>query len=128
MTRKITVTRRFSFDAAHYLPGHQGKCQNLHGHTYQLEVTVGRDGLLAAGSSEGMVIDFSDLKEMVSKLVVDPLDHQCLNDLLPYRPTAENMVNHFFDVLSSALEGSGVELVRIRLWESPDSYAEVSAE
>ena len=120
------VLKEFEFDAAHYLPGHDGKCQNLHGHTYQLEVTVGRPELVPGGSSEGMVIDFSNLKSIVSTLVVDPLDHQCLNELLPYRPTAENMVNHFFDVLAPVIEGYGAELVRIRLWESPDSYAEVS--
>lgn len=129
MGRKITVTRRFTFDAAHYLPGHDGKCQNLHGHTYFLDVTVGRPGgLIQGGSSDGMVIDFSDLKSIIGKLVVDPLDHQCLNELLPYRPTAENMANHFFDVLSSALASYEIELVRIRLWETPDSYAEVSSE
>lgn len=126
MGRKITITRRFSFDAAHYLPGHEGKCQNLHGHTYILEVTVGRESLIEGGSSEGMVIDFSDLKSIVNKLVVDPLDHQCLNELLPYRPTAENMANHFFEVLESVLKGFDVDLVRVRLWESADSYAEVS--
>lgn len=127
MGRKTTITRRFSFDSAHYLPGHEGKCQNLHGHTYILEVTVGRESLIEGGSSEGMVIDFSDLKSIVNKLVVDPLDHQCLNELLPYRPTAENMVNHFFDVLEPVLKGFDVELIRLRLWESSDSYAEVSA-
>ena len=126
MNKKITVTRRFSFDAAHYLPGHEGKCQNLHGHTYQLEVTVGREELIPGGSSEGMIIDFGELKTMVHRLVVDPLDHRCLNELLPYRPTAENMVSHFFDVLSPVLAGFGAQLVRIRLWESPESYAEVS--
>lgn len=126
MGRKITITRRFSFDAAHYLPGHEGKCQNLHGHTYILEVTVGRDSLIEGGSSEGMIIDFSDLKSIVNKLVVDPLDHQCLNELLPYRPTAENMANHFFEVMEPVLKGFDVDLVRVRLWESSDSYAEVS--
>ena len=50
--RKITITRHFSFDAAHYLPGHEGKCQNLHGHTYKLEVTIGRDSLIEGGSSD----------------------------------------------------------------------------
>ena len=124
--RKITITRHFSFDAAHYLPGHDGKCQNLHGHTYKLEVTVGRESLIEGGSSDGMVMDFGTLKPIINKLIVDPLDHQCLNELLPYRPTAENMVNHFFDVLEPVLEGFGTQLVRLRLWETPDSYAEVS--
>lgn len=128
MNKKITITRRFSFDAAHYLPGHEGKCQNLHGHTYQLEVTVGRDELIPGGSSEGMVMDFSELKNIVNRLVVDPLDHQCLNELLPYRPTAENMVSHFYDVLAPVLESFGAQVIRIRLWESPESYAEVSIE
>ena len=124
--KKITITRHFSFDAAHYLPGHDGKCQNLHGHTYKLEVTVGRESLIEGGSSDGMVMDFGTLKPIINKLIVDPLDHQCLNELLPYRPTAENMVNHFFDVLEPVLEGFGTQLVRLRLWETPDSYAEVS--
>lgn len=126
MGRKITITRKFFFDAAHYLPGHEGKCKNLHGHTYILEVTVGRDSLIEGGSSDGMVIDFSDLKSIVNKLVIDPLDHKCLNDLLPYRPTAENMATHFFEVLEPVLKGFAVNLVRLRLWENPDSYAEVN--
>ena len=124
--RKITITSHFSFDAAHYLPGHEGKCQNLHGHTYKLEVTIGRDSLIEGGSSDGMVMDFGALKPIVHKLIIDPLDHHCLNELLPYRPTAENMVNHFFDVLEPAFAGFGVQLVGLRLWETPDSYAEVS--
>ena len=123
---QVSITRSFSFESAHSLPDHNGKCQYLHGHTYQLEVTVARKKLIEGGSSDGMVLDFGDLKPIVNDLIIEPLDHRHLNEVLPYRPTAENMVVDFFERLSPIISDLGGDLIRIRLWETPDSYAEVS--
>lgn len=124
----IKVTKSFSFDAAHFLPNHKGKCSNMHGHTYKLEVTVIRDNgqLIDKGSDEGMVIDFSDLKSIVKSEVLDKVDHKVLNEVFPFRTTAENMAAYIFDVLDEKLSSYGVKVERIRLWETPDSWAEVA--
>lgn len=124
---KIKITKSFSFDAAHFLPNHKGKCSSMHGHTYRLEVTVvrGNGELITSGSDEGMVIDFSDLKALVKAEVIDKVDHKVLNEVFPFRTTAENMANHIFNVLSDKLDPIDVKVERIKLWETPDSYAEV---
>ncbi|HVJ50088.1 6-carboxytetrahydropterin synthase QueD [Desulfitobacterium sp.] len=126
----IKVTKSFTFDAAHFLPNHKGKCAKMHGHTYKLEVTVVReDGkLMDSGSDEGMVIDFSDLKAIVKAEVIDKVDHNVLNEVFSFRTTAENMAAHIFDVLTDKLRPLGVKVAKIKLWETPDSCAEVDYE
>jgi len=123
----IKVTKSFTFDAAHFLPNHKGKCATMHGHTYRLEVTVVRDNgkLINRGSDEGMVIDFYDLKAIVTTEVIDKMDHKVLNEVLPFRTTAENMAAHIFSVLTDKLQPCGVIVEKIKLWETPDSYVEV---
>lgn len=122
----IKVTKSFTFDAAHFLPNHKGKCAAMHGHTYRLEVTVIRqNGLIDSGSDEGMVIDFYDLKGIVTAEVIDKLDHKVLNEVLSFRTTAENMAAHIFSVLTDKLQSGGVIVEKIKLWETPDSYVEV---
>ena len=123
----ISVTKIFKFDAAHFLPEHSGKCADLHGHTYRLEVTVARKdgGLVAEGSSAGMVIDFSDLKAIVQREIIEKVDHKMLNDIFPFRTTAENMVIHFYEVLEQQLTPLDVEILKLRLWETQTSFAEV---
>ena len=124
---RISVTKIFKFDAAHFLPEHKGKCADIHGHTYRLEVTVARtDGdVLASGSSAGMVLDFGDLKEIVQREIIEKVDHKMLNDVLPFRKTAENMVVYFYEVLEQQLALLGVEVLKLKLWETQTSYAEV---
>ncbi len=109
------VTRSFSFEAAHHLPFHAGKCHRLHGHHYRLEVTV-------AGpvDEHGMVIDFDDLREVVEQSVVTRFDHQLLNDFIP-NPTAELVAYEIW----KSLEASGLRLAGVRLWETPDSMVEL---
>lgn len=123
----ISVTKIFKFDAAHFLPEHSGKCADLHGHTYRLEVTVARKdgGLVAEGSSAGMVIDFSDLKAIVQREIIEKVDHKMLNDIFPFRTTAENMVIRFYEVLEQQLTPLDVEILKLRLWETQTSFAEV---
>ena len=123
----ISVTKIFKFDAAHFLPEHSGKCAELHGHTYRLEVTVARKagGLVADGSSAGMVIDFGDLKAIVQREIIEKVDHKMLNEVFPFRTTAENMVVYFHEVLEQQLVPLGVEVLKLRLWETQTSFAEV---
>lgn len=127
---RIKTTKSFTFDAAHFLPNHKGKCANMHGHTYRLEVTVVRDNgmLINSGTDEGMVIDFADLKAIVKAEVIDKMDHKVLNDVLPFRTTAENMVAYIFEILKEKLQSRNLTVDRIKLWETPDSYVEASYE
>ncbi|MGL5205910.1 MAG: 6-carboxytetrahydropterin synthase QueD [Acidaminococcaceae bacterium] len=124
----MSVTKIFKFDAAHFLPEHSGKCAELHGHTYRLEVTVARrdGGLVAEGSSTGMVLDFGDLKAIVKREIIEKVDHKMLNDVFSFRTTAENMVIYFHKVLEQELVPLGIEVLKLRLWETPTSFAEVA--
>jgi len=114
----MRVCRRFKFDAAHYLPNYEGKCKNLHGHTWFLEVEV--EGPVNALS--GFVIDFTVLKQCVTDAVIEKVDHVCLNDSFD-NPTCEVLIKWMWEVLDAALPR---RLVRLRLYESPDSYAEMT--
>ena len=119
---RTTITKILTFDAAHSLPEHLGKCRNVHGHTYTVEVTI--EGTIdSGGPTDGMVMDFADLSSRVAELVVDPLDHRYLNDLFDFAPTAEAVAEWTLVTLQRA----GLPVVRVRLWETPTSYAEVSA-
>ena len=124
---RISVTKIFKFDAAHFLPEHKGKCADIPGHTYRLEVTVARtDGdVVASGSSAGMGLYFGDLKEIVQREIIEKVDHKMLNDVLPFRKTAENMVVYFYEVLEQQLALLGVEVLKLKVWETQTSYAEV---
>ena len=132
----MQIVKQFSFDAAHQLVGHCGKCANLHGHTYKLEVAV-EGPLITSGSSEGMVIDFSDLKTVAGELV-DKLDHATLIKgdepifktldtkavIFGFRTTAEYMATYIYWYLRREL--GGIEISFVRLWETPTGYAEFS--
>jgi 6-pyruvoyltetrahydropterin/6-carboxytetrahydropterin synthase len=125
----ISVCKKFRFDAAHHLPHYDGICKNVHGHTYFLEITVTSNSLVEDGPKIGMVIDFMDLKAIVKEAILDKLDHTDLNDTFE-NPTAEIMVKWIFGVLKplifkTTVEGS-IRLSKVRLWETPDSYAEVT--
>jgi 6-pyruvoyltetrahydropterin/6-carboxytetrahydropterin synthase len=121
----ISVTKAFTFDAAHFLPSHRGDCKRLHGHTYKLEVTVTRKDGLKPINDEGMVVDFSQLKKVVNKEIIDRVDHELLNNILT-EPTAENLLCWMNGRLTLALFNYTFRVVRLRLWETPDSYAEVT--
>lgn len=112
---RTTVTRSFTFEAAHKLPWHTGACRNLHGHGYRLEVTV-------AGpiNDDGIVIDFADLGALVRREVIERYDHTYLNDLLD-NPTAELIAQDAF----KRLEVAGLEVARLRLWETDDCSVEI---
>ena len=140
----MKISKRFTFDASHMLDGHDGKCQNLHGHTYQLEVTVASI-LISEGAKAGMVMDFADLKTWVKQTILEPFDHAFLyhgnNEResqiaallegwqmktlrLNQRTTAENLAIEMYH----RLQAVGVPVCRIKLWETPTSYAEYEGE
>jgi len=113
----LRIRKQFSFEAAHVLPHHAGKCSRLHGHSYRLDVTV--DGpLQAAGPATGMVVDFDDLAQTVRRTVIDALDHRSLNDLMD-NPTSENIVAWIWRALAPVLP----QLAELTLWETATASA-----
>jgi 6-pyruvoyltetrahydropterin/6-carboxytetrahydropterin synthase len=116
---EITILSHFS--GAHRLRYLHGKCEELHGHNWKIEVSVVSDRL----NKEGLVIDFQILKQKVEK-VLEPLDHTYLNDF-PYfsrkEPSSENIAKYIFDQLKKELKAYRVTLKRVTAWESETAYA-----
>ena len=120
---KTFISKEFEFSAHHRLPFHQGKCKRNHGHNYILEVLLSGEVQGGTGNSAGMIIDFYDLSTIVKERIIDIYDHYSMNDDLHIEnPTAEIMAAQIFEALDSTLPAT---LERIRLWETPKSYAEV---
>lgn len=119
----MKITKVFTFDSAHKINLDGTKCENLHGHTYKLEVTV-------AGKCDemGMVMDFGLLKEIVDKNVIKILDHHYLNDLFDFNPTSENILNWIWHKIYDLLKTDRVSLYGLRLWETPTSCASMNGE
>ncbi len=114
----ITAT----FSAAHYLRNYQGKCENLHGHNWKVEVTVESGSL----DSAGMGLDFTILRRKTSEVLGD-LDHRALNELPAFseeNPSSENLARYIFTRLREEVEGGRVRLRSVRVWESDTSWAE----
>ncbi len=138
----VRVCKIFTFDAAHQLLGHTGKCANLHGHTYTLEVVLqGEPQGADHPVDEGFVLDFADVKRITKKWIVDPLDHAFLamgNEpvvsilqttgskvaVLGFRATAENLALYTCHQLRQA----GLPVYSVKLWETPTAWAEVYAQ
>lgn len=138
---KIRLTKEFSFEMAHLLPGYDGLCANVHGHSYRLFVTVaGYPETDESSPKLGMVMDFSVLKKIVNEEVVSRLDHALMirkgsapaESLAPltqrlvevdYQPTCENMITDFAMRIMNRLPRE-VELKCVRLYETATSYAE----
>lgn len=114
---KIELTKIFTFDSAHYLPDYKGKCANLHGHTYRLEVSV-KDFI----QPDGFVVDFSKLKEIV-QIVLEKWDHKLLNEQMECKPTCENMLIQFLEEIKLVDKELVNKISKIRLYETPTSYA-----
>ncbi|MGE5328067.1 MAG: 6-carboxytetrahydropterin synthase QueD [Deltaproteobacteria bacterium] len=117
------ITKSFTFDSAHNLTGHSGSCENLHGHTYRLEVTV-----TGPISEQGMVVDFKDLKAVVEKNIIQKLDHQYLNEVVPTRTTCENISLWIWKELEPYTELLNCKLQKITLYETPDSRIDIVLE
>lgn len=114
----MLITRRFHFEAAHFLSHHKGKCKRMHGHRWDVEVTV-------EGEMQGdppMVMDFGELREIVDK-VIEYLDHSALNVQLSLSdPTAEILSLWLFNEINPQLPFE-VSVKEVRVYESPDSWA-----
>lgn len=123
--KRVMVSKEFTFDAAHHLHCYEGKCKNLHGHTYK--VVFGVSGYV---DDLGIVVDFGDLKQIWKDKIEKYLDHRYLNETLPpMNTTAENMVVWIFEQMESSLkEYEEVRTEFVRLYETPTSYAEVKRE
>ena len=140
----IRITKQFSFETGHALYGYDGKCRNVHGHSYKLSVTViGKPIDDSSNVKFGMVIDFSDLKKIVKEEIVDQFDHATvfnkntphvelakeLKDrghhvlLVNYQPTSEMMVIDFAKKIKSRLP-KNIKLHSIKLQETDTSFAE----
>ncbi|PRO64815.1 6-carboxytetrahydropterin synthase QueD [Alkalicoccus urumqiensis] len=125
--KRVMVSKEFTFDAAHHLHAYEGKCKNLHGHTYT--VVFGISGFV---DETGIMMDFGDIKEIWKEKIEIYLDHRYLNEMLPpMNTTAENMVVWIFEQMNEALEKNGEQSMRtefVRLYETPTSYAEFRRE
>lgn len=116
------VQVRRHFDAAHAVRNYHGKCENLHGHRYEVVVAVDRDSLDQAG----MAYDFTELKRQLDALL-DRFDHHNLNETPPFdvlSPSAENIARTIYEELEIRLPGIGLTFVEA--WETPDSWATYS--
>lgn len=133
----IRITKEFSFDMAHALANYEGKCSHVHGHTYSLSVTISGKVSSDVSAKPGMVMDFSDLKEVVQNEIIKPFDHSLLIwkedhrfeplsqfprvHLTPYQPTCENLLMDFVTRLRRGLRATLLHSVMLR--ETPTSYA-----
>lgn len=144
----IRITKQFSFETGHALYGYDGKCKNVHGHSYKLSVTViGKPISDNTNVKYGMVIDFSDLKKIVKSEIVDVFDHATVFNkntphvelakvleqrghnilLVDYQPTSEMMVIDFSEKIKKHLP-ENIKLHSIKLQETETSFAEWYAE
>ena len=140
----IRITKQFSFETGHALYGYDGKCKNVHGHSYRLDVTViGQPIADNTNVKYGMVIDFKDLKKIVKEEVVDVFDHATVFNkntphvelakelenrghnvlLVNYQPTSEMMVIDFAQKIKARLP-ENIQLFSLKLQETATSYAE----
>ena len=127
-----------SFDSAHFLAGYEGKCRNLHGHRWTVEVEVGGEKLIQDGQTRGMVVDFGDLKKDLREKT-EEMDHCLIMEKgtlrektmealaeeqfriieLPMRPTAENLAKYFYEYMAD----KGYQVIRTTVYETPTNAA-----
>ena len=139
----IRITKEFLFEAAHALKGYDGPCRSIHGHSYELSVTIAGIPVSRADSPKrGMVMDFGELKKIVREQVIDVFDHALILSsdypgseynrageafskmvVVDYQPTSENLLIDFAGRINPVLP-AGVSLVSMRLRETATSYAE----
>lgn len=140
----IRITKQFSFETGHALYGYDGKCKNVHGHSYKLSVTViGKPIEDSTNVKFGMVIDFGDLKDIVKEEIVDVFDHATVFNkntphielaeelkkrehhviLVDYQPTSEMMIIDFSEKIKNRLP-KNIQLHSLKLQETETSYAE----
>lgn len=107
------------FDAAHYLRGYQGKCENLHGHRFEVVVSV----RAKQTDDVGLAYDFIQLREQL-RGISGRFDHTCLNEIPPFdkiNPSSENIASTIYAELQALLQGTKASISSIEVWESPHS-------
>lgn len=137
----LRITKEFRFEGAHALPGYDGKCRNIHGHSYIMYVTVKGSPINGTGSpKDGMVVDFKQLKEIVNENIIDKFDHALIMHtssplsqelanaypnvmLVDFQPSTENLLCYFAQVLKDKMP-QGAELFSLKLHETASSFAE----
>ncbi|MFZ1852055.1 MAG: 6-carboxytetrahydropterin synthase QueD [Nitrosomonas sp.] len=147
----MQITRKLEFDAGHRISTHNSQCRHLHGHRYVLEITLSGNIIADEGVPEqGMVMDFSKVKRIAQSVLVDQWDHAFLvyvqdtvvveflktikdhkTVILDVQPTAENLATIAFDMLDQAYQdsyGNHLRLEQVRLYETPNCWAEISRE
>ncbi len=146
----MQITRRLEFDAGHRIPDHRSQCRHIHGHRYAIEITLSGTILEAPGNPEnGMVMDFSRIKQLAAQHVVEPWDHAFLvfkgdsqlvdflaslpghkTVLLETVPTAEHLAKLAYRTLHPVYQaefGNTLRLERVRLYETPNCWADATA-
>ena len=118
---KMLISKDFKFDAAHNLVHYHGKCEKLHGHTYRLRVVL--EGI---PDSEGMIIDFIELKHIVKDKVISRLDHAYINDIIP-QPSAENIAVWIWREIEYSVKRDNCKLYEVHVWETETSCVTVRA-
>lgn len=118
----ISICRSFSFDAAHSLPDYEGKCNRVHGHCWKVEIECTGE-VQSSGPKKGMIIDFHDLDEIVTDIIDTYFDHFTINNTIT-NPTAENIVMFILNKVQDPLWGVGVDVIRVRVNETENSFAE----
>nr|WP_300305369.1 6-carboxytetrahydropterin synthase QueD [uncultured Anaerostipes sp.] len=132
------LTTHASFDSAHFLSGYEGKCRNLHGHRWKLEVTVSSENLVREGQIRGMIVDFGELKKDVKNLADEfghcliiekgTLKEKTMEALteeefkiiqVDFRPTAENFARYFYERMQKA----GYKVSLVKVYETPNNMA-----
>jgi len=117
---EIMIERNFS--SAHQLRGYKGKCENLHGHNYKVEIFARGREL----DNIGLLVDFGDLKRAADE-IVNYLDHRNINQLPPFdeelNPSAENLARYFLERVGDSVGDERVEVYKVRVYETPTSVA-----
>ncbi|GGD19926.1 6-carboxytetrahydropterin synthase QueD [Pontibacillus salipaludis] len=124
--KRVMVSKEFTFDAAHHLHCYEGKCKNLHGHTYRVVF-----GISGYTDDIGIVMDFGDIKQIWKEQIEVHLDHRYINETLPLmNTTAENMVVWIYEKMAGALpqNDQSLRVEFVKLYETPTSFAEARRE
>ena len=117
---EVMIERNFS--SAHQLRGYKGKCENLHGHNYKIEIYARGREL----DNIGLLVDFGELKEAADE-IVQYLDHRNINELSPFdvelNPSAENLARYILERVSASVADERVQVYKVRCFETPTSVA-----
>ena len=142
---KIRITKEFRYEGAHALFNYDGKCKHIHGHSYILYVTLKGSAANTPGEpKDGMLIDFTDLKAIINKYIIDRFDHALVLKkgaalaeeigeaydnviITDFQPTCENLICYFADEIKDKFP-KGIDLYSLKLYETATSYVEWYAE